>query len=69
MIETFAALLFAHVLADFVFQTNWITDNKRRPQVLLLHALIVLFTAQAALAFMTRPSCLSSPSRIWSSMR
>lgn len=58
MIETFAALLFAHVLADFVFQTNWITDNKRRPQVLLLHALIVLFTAQAALGIYDAPELL-----------
>ena len=58
MIETFTALLFAHVLADFVFQTNWITDNKRRPQVLLLHALIVLFTAQAALGIYDAPELL-----------
>ncbi|MBC57292.1 MAG: hypothetical protein CL814_10190 [Confluentimicrobium sp.] len=48
MIETLVALLFAHVLADFVFQTRWSTENKRRPQVLLLHVLIVLVTAQAA---------------------
>ncbi|WP_133486373.1 DUF3307 domain-containing protein [Aliiroseovarius marinus] len=58
MIETFTALLFAHVLADFVFQTNWITDNKRRPQVLLLHALIVLVTAQAALGTYDAPELL-----------
>lgn len=48
MIETFAALLFAHVLADFVFQTNWIAENKLRAHVLLLHGLIVLATAAAA---------------------
>jgi hypothetical protein len=48
MIETFAALLVAHVLADFVFQTNWIAENKLRPHVLLLHGLIVLATAAAA---------------------
>ncbi|MGB3316809.1 MAG: DUF3307 domain-containing protein [Albidovulum sp.] len=48
MIETFAALLFAHVLADFVFQTNWIAENKLRPHVLLLHGVIVLVTAAAA---------------------
>lgn len=48
MIETFAALLFAHVLADFVFQTKWIAENKLRPQVLLLHGLIVLLLAAAA---------------------
>lgn len=48
MIETFAALLFAHVLADFVFQTKWIAENKLRPHVLLIHGLIVLATAAAA---------------------
>lgn len=53
MIETFAALLFAHVLADFVFQTNWIVANKRKPHVLLLHGVIVLVTAQAAMGSVT----------------
>lgn len=48
MTETFAALLFAHVLADFVFQTRWIALNKRRPHVLLLHGVIVLAAAAAA---------------------
>ncbi|MCB2130798.1 MAG: DUF3307 domain-containing protein [Rhodobacteraceae bacterium] len=54
MIETFAALFFAHVLADFVFQTGWIAGNKRRPTVLVLHALIVLVLAQAALGRVDR---------------
>ena len=49
MIETFAALLFAHVIADFVLQTGYIAMNKRRAGVLLLHSVIVLLTAQAAL--------------------
>jgi Protein of unknown function (DUF3307) len=49
MIETFAALLFAHVIADFVLQTSYIAMNKRRAGVLLLHSVIVLMTAQAAL--------------------
>ena len=49
MIETLAALLFAHVIADFVLQTGYIALNKRRAPVLLLHAAIVLLTAQAAL--------------------
>ena len=48
MIETFAALLLAHALADFVFQTAWIAAGKRRLPVLLLHGAIVLATAQAA---------------------
>lgn len=49
MTETFAALLLAHTLADFVFQTRWIAFNKRRPGVLLLHGAVVLALAQAAL--------------------
>jgi len=49
MTETFAALLLAHVLADFVFQTRWIAANKRRIPVLLLHGAIVLAIAQATL--------------------
>lgn len=49
MIETFAALLLAHVVADFVLQTRHIALNKGRAPVLLLHAAIVLITAQAAL--------------------
>ncbi|MHC0053954.1 DUF3307 domain-containing protein [Actibacterium sp. D379-3] len=48
MIETLVALLLAHVLADFVFQTRWIVENKRKPQALVLHGVIVLLTAQAA---------------------
>lgn len=42
MSETLAALLLAHVLADFVFQTDAMARNKDRPLVLLLHAGIVL---------------------------
>ena len=55
MIETFIALLLAHALADFVFQTGWIHANKRRPGAMLLHGLIVLVTAQAALGQVAAP--------------
>lgn len=48
MIETFTALLLAHVLADFVFQTAWITAQKSRAPVMLLHAALVLLCAQLA---------------------
>lgn len=39
MTETFIALLFAHVLADFVFQSNWIAIGKqtRHPGALAAH--------------------------------
>lgn len=48
MTETFIALLFAHTLADFVLQTDWIVRNKRNPLALGLHGLIVGLTAVAA---------------------
>lgn len=47
MAETLAALLLAHALADFVLQTDWIVANKRRPEGLALHGLIVLLAAIA----------------------
>lgn len=48
MTETFAALLLAHLVADFILQTRWIVDNKHRPAVLLLHGALV-FAATFAL--------------------
>ena len=49
MTETFAALLFAHALADFVLQTGWMVANKRRPAAMLAHIAVVLITAGLAL--------------------
>ena len=49
MTSTLAALLLAHVVADFLLQTNAMVANKRHPGVLLLHAAVVLVTAQIAL--------------------
>lgn len=51
MTQTFTALLFAHVLADFVFQTGWIAAQKkvRHPGALALHILIVGATAAVTL--------------------
>lgn len=48
MIASFTALLLAHVLADFTFQTKWIHTNKARAHVLLLHGVIVWVTAHLA---------------------
>jgi len=48
-IQTAIALLLGHVLADFVFQTNWIVSNKRNPMVLALHAGIVFLCTIVAL--------------------
>jgi hypothetical protein len=49
VIETFAALLFAHVLADFVVQTGWMVENKHRPLVFALHVALVFVTAAIVL--------------------
>ena len=49
MTETFSALLLAHVIADFVLQTDGMVKRKKEPQVLLLHGVIVLVTACLAL--------------------
>ena len=48
MVETFIALLFAHTLADFAFQTNWMVENKRTPLALVLHGAIAYATLIAA---------------------
>ena len=45
MFETAAALIFAHILADFAFQTSAMIASKRRPAVFLRHVLVVAVTA------------------------
>ncbi|MDF1853852.1 DUF3307 domain-containing protein [Pseudooceanicola sp.] len=59
MIETLTALFFAHVLADFVFQNRWMVRHKRNPLVILLHILIVLACACAALGLAAVPALLA----------
>jgi len=49
MLETFIALLFAHALADFVFQTKWMVDHKKKPTTLLTHGAVVLVFSQLAM--------------------
>ena len=46
---TFAVLFFAHVIADYVFQTKAMVERKREIGMLLLHTGIVTATAYAAL--------------------
>ena len=59
MIATFTALLCAHALADFVLQTRWMVDHKRHPGVLILHAAVVLLTAQATTGQPAHPAVLA----------
>ena len=49
MIQTFAALLLAHAVADFLLQSRWMVDNKRRPGAMLAHGAVVFATSLAAL--------------------
>ncbi|ESQ86572.1 hypothetical protein ABAC460_22935 [Asticcacaulis sp. AC460] len=42
---TFLALFAAHMLSDFVLQTEWMVANKRRPAILCLHILITVAVA------------------------
>ena len=42
MTQTFIALLLAHTLADFSFQTNWMVANKRHILPMLAHIAVVL---------------------------
>lgn len=53
MIETFTALLFAHVLADFLLQTRWMIETKRGAGY-AAHGLVVLVTTLAALGLWAR---------------
>jgi hypothetical protein len=53
MPETLAALLLAHVLADFVFQTHWMVTNKGTAKGLALHGAVVLATAIIVTGAMT----------------
>lgn len=40
-VESFAALFFAHVIADYLLQTKWVVVNKRRPAALAVHITLV----------------------------
>jgi len=41
MLETFTALLSAHLLADFVLQTDYMIAHKRNARILALHGVII----------------------------
>ncbi|MGJ8584712.1 MAG: DUF3307 domain-containing protein [Marinosulfonomonas sp.] len=55
MAETLAALLLAHVLADYVFQTTFMVKYKSKPTILLLHGVIVLATLHLCTGTPTAP--------------
>lgn len=57
MIETLTALIFAHVLADFMLQSNWMIAQKTKAAGFLAHAAIVGLTGFAALGFAAPIPC------------
>ena len=59
MAETLAALLLAHVLADFVLQSNAMIASKRAPTTLMLHTALVLATAMATTGQVAHPAILA----------
>jgi len=59
MIETFVALAFAHVMADYVFQTGWMVERKKDPGILLAHIALVAMLAMAAIGRMDAPEILA----------
>lgn len=59
MIATFTALLFAHVIADFILQTDKMVATKRSLVTMTLHAALVLASAQATLGHITAPALLA----------
>ncbi|MBF9036238.1 DUF3307 domain-containing protein [Rhodobacterales bacterium HKCCE2091] len=61
MTETFAALLLAHVAADFLLQTNWMAAEKenRHPGALATHIACVAITALAATGTLWHPALLA----------
>ncbi len=59
MAETFTALLTAHLVGDFVFQSDRMVRTKARPGVLLLHATIVTFLSWFLLGFPCWPILLA----------
>lgn len=58
MTETLVALALAHLLADFVLQTDWMVENKRRPAAFLLHIAIVGLASWACLGLALAPVAL-----------
>lgn len=49
VLQTVLALLLAHVVADFIFQPNWMVEKKQNLSVLLCHVAIVFAMSVLAL--------------------
>src|SRR6056297_1231847 len=49
LLHSFAALLLAHVVADFILQPGWMVARKRNPLVFLAHIAVVFVLSLGAL--------------------
>ena len=58
MIETLTALLFAHIIADFVLQPGWMVARKKDPGIFLAHIAVVILAAMAATGRADAPELL-----------
>lgn len=58
MLETAIALFAAHVLADYVFQTKRMAEEKSNPLMLAYHGVVVLLTAVLLTGHVTWPVML-----------
>ena len=56
MLQTLTALVTAHLIADFVLQTQWLLARKRRHRFLLIHVGVVGLSAAAALGACSWPA-------------
>jgi Protein of unknown function (DUF3307) len=61
MTSTFAALLFAHALADFIFQSARVSEGKRDREILPFLAHIAIVAATAAIALGTIAGATALP--------
>lgn len=59
MLETLVALASAHLVADFLLQSDTMVSTKHRPTVLLGHVGIVVAASWAALGFGPEPALLA----------
>lgn len=59
MYETLVALLAAHLLSDFILQSDWMIANKKKPTVFFLHILIVGVSAAAFIGARDREAALA----------
>ncbi len=59
MLKTALALVLAHLITDFLLQSDWMIRHKTRPQVLVLHVLIVASLSWALLGLPPAPGLIA----------